>query len=124
MSKTSAITVNMAQKTPSPVTSETDKKDENKALLAITRTQKDKNAYRILDTEGKNTSPKANSTSQNAPNTTTPAPNPSINIERLKQADINLQLSEFLSINYNFLASFTQNLKAINNSLNYLNNKK
>ncbi len=124
MSKTSAITVNMAQKVPSPVTSETDKKDENKALLAITRTQKDKNAYRILDTEGKNTSPKANSTSQNAPNTTTPVPNPSINIERLKQADINLQLSEFLSINYNFLASFTQNLKAINNSLNYLNNKK
>lgn len=95
---------------------------ENQAILAISQKEYDKNAFRIVDTNGKNTISKTSTTP--APNMTPNPINPEINLERLKQADTNLQLNEFLVINYNFLASFTQNLKTMNDSLTTLYNKK
>ena len=124
ISKNAAIIVNTATKNDPPITSEKDKKVENQEILNALILPTNKNSYLTLDTPISNIKKSVKGEAQKANNTVRQINDPDSVLARNNQADLQIQLSELLSIQQKFLSSFQQSLNNINTTLTALENKK
>lgn len=124
ISKNAAIIVNTATKNDPPITSEKDKKVENQEILNALILPANKNSYLTLNTPLSNIKKSVKGEAQKANNTVRQINDPDSVLARNNQADLQIQLSELLSIQQKFLSSFQQSLNNINTTLTALENKK
>lgn len=124
ISKNAAIIVNTATKNDPPITSEKDKKVENQEILNALILPTNKNSYLTLNTPISNIKKSVKGEAQKANNTVRQINDPDSVLARNNQADLQIQLSELLSIQQKFLSSFQQSLNNINTTLTALENKK
>ena len=124
ISKNAAIIVSTATKNDPPITSEKDKKVENQEILNALILPANKNSYLTLNTPLSNIKKSVKGEAQKANNTVRQINDPDSVLARNNQADLQLQLSELLSIQQKFLSSFQESLKNINATLTSLENKK
>ena len=124
ISKNTAIIVSTATKNDPPITSEKDKKVENQEILNALILPANKNSYLTLNTPLSNIKKSVKGEAQKANNTVRQINDPDSVLARNNQADLQLQLSELLSIQQKFLSSFQESLKNINATLTSLENKK
>ena len=124
ISKNAAIIVSTAIKNDPPITSEKDKKVENQEILNVLILPANKNSYLTLNTPLSNIKKSVKGEAQKANNTVRQINDPDSVLARNNQADLQLQLSELLSIQQKFLSSFQESLKNINATLTSLENKK
>lgn len=124
MDKTAALIVWVNSKTDTPITSDTDKKVENQAILDAITLPADKNSYLIINppTTTQKPSVKGEKTVNNdKPSLPT---DPTTVLTRNNQSDLFIHLSEFLTLQQQFLSSFQTSLNNINSTLTALENKK
>ena len=124
ISKNAAIIVSTATKNDPPITSEKDKKVENQEILNALILPANKNSYLTLNTPISNIKKSVKGEAQKANNTVRQINDPDSVLARNNQADLQIQLSELLSIQQKFLSSFQQSLNNINTTLTALENKK
>ena len=124
ISKNTAIIVSTTTKNDPPITSEKDKKVENQEILNALILPANKNSYLTLNTPLSNIKKSVKGEAQKANNTVRQINDPDSVLARNNQADLQLQLSELLSIQQKFLSSFQESLKNINATLTSLENKK
>ena len=124
ISKNAAIIVSTTTKNDPPITSEKDKKVENQEILNVLILPANKNSYLTLNTPLSNIKKSVKGEAQKANNTVRQINDPDSVLARNNQADLQLQLSELLSIQQKFLSSFQESLKNINATLTSLENKK
>ena len=124
ISKNAAIIVSTTTKNDPPITSEKDKKVENQEILNALILPANKNSYLTLNTPLSNIKKSVKGEAQKANNTVRQINDPDSVLARNNQADLQLQLSELLSIQQKFLSSFQESLKNINATLTSLENKK
>lgn len=124
ISKNAAIIVSTATKNDPPITSEKDKKVENQEILNALILPANKNSYLTLNTPLSNIKKSVKGEAQKANNTVRQINDPDSVLARNNQADLQIQLSEHLSIQQKFLSSFQQSLNNINTTLTALENKK
>lgn len=124
ISKNTAIIVSTTTKNDPPITSEKDKKVENQEILNALILPANKNSYLTLNTPLSNIKKSVKGEAQKANNTVRQINDPNSVLARNNQADLQLQLSELLSIQQKFLSSFQESLKNINATLTSLENKK
>lgn len=124
ISKNAAIIVSTATKNDPPITSEKDKKVENQEILNALILPANKNSYLTLNTPLSNIKKSVKGEAQKANNTVRQINDPDSVLARNNQSDLQIQLSEHLSIQQKFLSSFQQSLNNINTTLTALENKK
>ncbi len=124
ISKNAAIIVSTTTKNDPPITSEKDKKVENQEILNALILPANKNSYLTLNTPLSNIKKSVKGEAQKANNTVRQINDPDSILARNNQADLQIQLSELLSIQQKFLSSFQQSLNNINTTLTALENKK
>ena len=124
ISKNAAIIVSTATKNDPPITSEKDKKVENQEIFNTLILPANKNSYLTLNTPLSNIKKSVKGEAQKANNTVRQINDPDSVLARNNQADLQIQLSELLSIQQKFLSSFQQSLNNINTTLTALENKK
>lgn len=124
LSKTAAFTTNLGTKSPPPITSDADKKTENQAIFDSINWPAEKNSYLILNHPISNIQKPIKWENKKTKDHSDQSNNPDSILIRNNQSHLFIHLSEFLSLQQNFLSSFQTSLTNINSTLTTLENKK
>ncbi|MBF0981306.1 hypothetical protein HXK74_01575 [Candidatus Gracilibacteria bacterium] len=124
LSKTAAFTTNLGTKSPPPITSDADKKTENQAIFDSINGPAEKNSYLILNHPISNIQKPIKGENKKTKDHSDQSNNPDSILIRNNQSHLFIHLSEFLSLQQNFLSSFQTSLTNINSTLTTLENKK